>query len=157
LVSSGGDVLKVAVEATIAEASKKMLEHRVGCLVAMNSRDKIAGVITERDILNKIVAASRDPNTVRVTEIMTRNLVAVSPKTPLSRAREIMVRNGVRHVPVIRQGALVGILSMRDLLTQQLSAAEAHIQRQSVVLQDLESKNPGLTQLQKDTAGRVAI
>ncbi len=157
LVSAGGDVLRVVAEATITEAAKKMLQHRVGCLVAMNSQERIGGIITERDILNKIVAASRDPNTVRVAEIMTRDLVAVSPKTPVSRAMEIMAQNGMRHVPVIRQGQLVGILSMRDLLSQQLSAAEACMQRQAVTLQDIEKKDPGLAQLQEDSAGRVVL
>lgn len=118
-------VCRVVPDTTVLKAAAKMNEHRIGSLMVMvpvlidsDRKAQIAdmvGIVTERDILTRVVAAQRDPATTTVGEIMTRRVLTCTPDTPIDEARRVMREERVRHLPVIDQAELVGMLSIGDL------------------------------------------
>lgn len=113
-------IVSISCDTTVKSAAIKMFANKIGCLI-VNGRDgKFAGIVTERDIVTKAVASSIDPDKTVITEIMTPDVVSCPLGTPRSKAREIMAANGIRHLPVIANGMVVGIFSVRDLMGQQL-------------------------------------
>ena len=98
---------------TLAEAARKMWEQQTGSLIVMEG-EVLAGIITERDIL-KAVATGTDLEKTKVEDVMVRDLVTIHPGTSLREAARVMTDRWIRHLPVIDQGKLVGILSQRDL------------------------------------------
>jgi CBS domain-containing protein len=98
---------------TLAEAARKMWEQQTGSLIVMDG-DELAGIITERDIL-KAVATGTELEKTKVEDVMVRELVTIHPGASLREAASVMTDRWIRHLPVIDQGKLVGILSQRDL------------------------------------------
>jgi CBS domain-containing protein len=115
-----GQELVVAPEsATVAEAARLMREKQVGAVMVVEE-GKLAGVFTERDALFRVVAESRDVQTTRLSEVMTRNPRTVSPDKTFSDALHIMHEGGFRHVPVVEDGRPIGMISCRDALGPEL-------------------------------------
>jgi CBS domain-containing protein len=98
---------------TLPEAARKMWEQQTGSLIVMDG-EELAGIITERDIL-KAVATGTELEKTRVEDVMVRELVTIHPGASLREAASVMTDKWIRHLPVIDQGKLVGILSQRDL------------------------------------------
>ena len=98
---------------TLAEAARKMWEQQTGSLVVLEG-ETLAGIITERDIL-KAVATGTELEKTRVEDVMVRDLVTIHPGASLREAASVMTDKWIRHLPVIDQGKLVGILSQRNL------------------------------------------
>ncbi|MBN2271994.1 MAG: diguanylate cyclase [Sedimentisphaerales bacterium] len=113
-------IFTINCNATVEAAATEMSVNNVGCLVVSDDEGKYAGIITERDIINRVIAPSRDLSATFVAEIMTSNVVCCSPQTPTSEARAIMAANEIRHLPVIENDVVVGMLSARDLMGRQL-------------------------------------
>jgi len=113
-------IITVKFNATVEAAAEQMFNNKVGCLVVNDDDGKYAGIITERDIVNRAIASSKSVEATTVAEIMTSNIVTCSMQTPTSKAREIMAANGIRHLPVVEGGVVVGMLSARDLMGRQL-------------------------------------
>jgi signal-transduction protein with cAMP-binding, CBS, and nucleotidyltransferase domain len=123
----------------------------------MNAQGNIAGIVTERDIVTKVVATGGDPAFVRVADIMTAKVLAITPQVELAKAQQIMAQHDIRHLPVVDDGGLVGMISSRDIMAQQLSTAQDTIRVQSQRLQDIEKRYPGISRLQTDALGRIII
>jgi CBS domain-containing protein len=109
-----GPVRTIAPEATVLEAATLMNEHRIGALVVVQGQDPV-GIISERDILTRVVAAEREPSKIRVSEVMTSHLITCTPRSPLDEVRRIMRERRIRHIPVVDGGRLLGIISIGDL------------------------------------------
>jgi len=97
------------------EAAKLMGERNVGCLL-VEEEGKVKGIITERDIVRRIVALAIDPTKVKVKDIMSTPLIVVEPKTTVEEAAKAMVIYRIRRLPVVQQGKLVGLVSASDLV-----------------------------------------
>jgi CBS domain-containing protein len=114
-----GDIMHTEVkvadaEATFAEVAKMMRANGISSVVVLDGK-KLAGILTERDVVN-LVAAGGDPQSVKVSHGMTRrDIETVSPKTDIAEAAEQMVSRNIRHLPVTDGGLVVGIISIRDL------------------------------------------
>jgi CBS domain-containing protein len=114
-----GDIMHTQVkaadaEATFADVAKIMRTHGISSVVVLQGK-KLAGILTERDIVN-LVASGGDPQTVTVAKGMTRrDIETVSPKTDIAEAAEQMVARNIRHLPVTDGDHVVGIVSIRDL------------------------------------------
>ncbi|MCK4293267.1 MAG: diguanylate cyclase [Planctomycetes bacterium] len=119
-VDRPAQIIAISRSATIKAAAEKMLGNNVGCLVVTDEDGKFAGIVTERDIVNRVVASSKDREATTVADIMTSHVVSCSPETPTGEAREIMTDNGIRHLPIVDNGVVVGMLSARDLMGRQL-------------------------------------
>jgi len=114
------EIVTVAHDTTVKSAVEMMSGNQIGCLIVNDPGGKFAGIVTERDIVSRAVARSVDLEATTVGEIMTPQVVSCSVGTPPGRAREIMAANHIRHLPVIDNGVVVGILSARDLMGRQL-------------------------------------
>ena len=109
-------VVTVYQHQRVVEAAQIMQENRVGCLVVVDDQEKMVGVLSERDVLKWVASASPTSFRQRAQDIMTRNVVYISPKTPTCDARQLMLKNNIRHLPIVDNGRPVGVLSIRDVM-----------------------------------------
>jgi CBS domain-containing protein len=107
-------VLTIGPHHTLREAARRMSERRVGAAVVLDS-DTSIGILTERDILVSL-GEGQDPDTERVADHLTGDLVFATPDWPLEAAAEAMVRGGFRHLVVMEGGEVAGMLSVRDIV-----------------------------------------
>jgi CBS domain-containing protein len=108
------DVKTASTDDSFADVAKMMRANGISSVVVLEGT-KLAGIVTERDIVN-LVAAGGDPHTTTVAHGMTRrDLVTVSPKAQLTEAAESMVSRNIRHLPVLEGDDVVGIVSIRDM------------------------------------------
>ncbi len=127
LQNKGHEVLTIAPEKTVLEAVRTMNEHGVGSLLVMNG-DEVVGIFTERDVLRRVVDAELDPRTTKVAKVMTRELVTVRQRMTVPEAMAVVTEKRCRHLPVIEDGRLLGMVSIGDL-TRWVSREQAfHIQ-----------------------------
>jgi CBS domain-containing protein len=114
-----------SVEATrtVLEAARYMMEHNVGALPVMRNGD-LAGIISERDIMNRVVAVGRTPGTTVVSEVMTANPRAVAADESIEECLFIMREFGFRHLPIVDGKQLKGLVSLRDVLMHQAAEIE---------------------------------
>ena len=117
----------------------------------------MAGILSERDVLAKVIAKGSDPAAICVKDVMSKRVNVVDMSTSIEEAGRIMARLSIRHLPVVENGLPLGMISSRDILTHQLSIASAQARKGRRILQDLEDRHPGITQLQTDNAGRIVI
>src|SRR5881392_3812064 len=99
---------------SLAEAAEVMKGEDVGS-VPVVQEGRLAGIVTDRDIVTRAVAERRDPQTVKVDEVASRELVTVEPEQDLDEALALMARHQVRRLPVVEEGQLVGILAQADV------------------------------------------
>lgn len=151
------EILTISAEASVAQAAVKMQESQVGCLLALSRTGKVCGIITERDIVNKVVATGDSPQVVRVEDVMNKSVISCAPNTPADEAHRLMADHRIRHLPIIEHGVPIGMISSRDLLAHQLSVMQAMVQHQAKILDQLEVEHPGITQLQRTSSGRLVI
>jgi CBS domain-containing protein len=98
---------------TLESAARKMWEQQTGSLLVMDGED-LVGIITERDVL-KAAATRQSFTETRISQVMTKDLVTVGPGTSLREAAKVMADRWIRHLPVLDNGKLVGVISQRDL------------------------------------------
>lgn len=104
-------------QASVVDAAKVMAQEDVGSIPTVET-DRLVGVVTDRDIVIRVVAEGRDPQSVTVGDVASRNLVTVSPDDDLDRALKLMAENQVRRLPVVEGDKLVGIVAQRDIALQ---------------------------------------
>ena len=107
-------VRSVSPSQSLAEAAEVMKGEDVGA-VPVVEEGRLAGIVTDRDIVIRAVADRRDPQTVKVEEVASRDLVTVEPEQDLDEALALMARHQVRRLPVVEQGQLVGMLAQADV------------------------------------------
>jgi len=117
LAKKGPFVASVGRDKTVLDAAREMNARRIGALVVTDG-DSVVGIITERDIMTKVVAVQRDPGQSRVGEVMTSPVACCRPDTTLAECREVMTTRRIRHLPVVEQGRLVGIITSGDILAR---------------------------------------
>lgn len=98
---------------TVAAVARRMSEAGVGAVVVMVGED-LTGIFTERDLLDRVVAQGKDPAGVQVGDVATRDVASVTADTSLRECAEQLRSRGVRHLPVVRDGQPIGIISARD-------------------------------------------
>ena len=103
----------ISAEATLGEAAAKMAERGVGAVVVLEG-ESIAAILTERDVM-RAVAAGKD-GSAAVSEWMTRHPDTIEPTDTTDHAASLMIHGGFRHLPVVDEGKVVGIVSIRDLM-----------------------------------------
>jgi CBS domain-containing protein len=109
------EVVTTFGEESLADAAQRMRDHDMGALVVLDDEDGMVGVVTERDVL-RAVAEGLAPRVTSVSGLMSPAPLEVTPETDSEEAARLMVEGGVRHLPVVRQGEAVGMVSARDLL-----------------------------------------
>jgi len=113
---------------TVLEAARFMMEHNVGALPVLRNGE-LAGIFSERDIMNRVVALGRTPGTTAVSEVMTANPRAVPADETVEECLFIMREFGFRHLPIVEGKELKGLVSLRDILMRQAADLERNARR----------------------------
>ena len=109
-------VISVRPEQTVLEAIKILAQENIGAAIVM-SGERIAGIISERDYTRKVVLKGRSSDTTKVEEIMTPNVVVVSPRTKTRECMQLMTEKNFRHLPVVEEGRCSVMVSIRDIVS----------------------------------------
>ena len=128
LARKGGDVLMVGPETTVLEASQLMNDRGVGSVLVMNGKE-LAGIFTERDLMRRVVAVDRLPGATRVGEVMTTSLVTCTPDASMQDCGTVMSDRRIRHLPVVGDDGVIGVVTTGDLLAHELKEKDAAIQQ----------------------------
>ena len=121
-------VVTINADASVYEAVKMMAEHHIGALVVMEGTE-IAGIVTERDYARKIVLMDRSSKTTPVHDIMTRHVRYVVPGDSAEQCMALMTEHRMRHLPVLDDGRLIGMISIGDLVKTIISDQQFTIQQ----------------------------
>ena len=114
-------------DATVAEATRLMTTSNIG-IVAVLDGDRLVGVFSERDVVRRVVESGRDPRRTQLSEVMTTELIVADADEDYQKAMSKMDRANVRHLPVVSEGRLLSMISIRDLLRVNLQDKDAEIQ-----------------------------
>jgi len=139
LDAKGHSVHAVEPRATVLDAVRMMNAERIGALLVMDD-EELVGIFTERDVLSRIVDQGRDPAETRVAEVMTRRPVVVKAGATVEEAMAIVTEKRCRHLPVVDEDHLVGLVSSGDLTHWVTRNQEYHIQD---LVNFITSKYPG--------------
>jgi len=108
------DVVTVPSDALVHESVKLMNKNRIGCLVVVDN-DEVTGILTERDILERLVEKGKNPKETEVSEIMTKHIIFGDPDMELVDATRLMFENRVKKLPIKDGGQLVGLVTLTDI------------------------------------------
>jgi len=114
LREKGKNIYGVSRHVSVREAVREMSEKGVASLLVYE-RDKPVGLLTDRDVLMRVVDSGRDPSATRVEDVMTRDFVVVEPSMRVEQAMAIMTDSRCRHLPVVEDGQVVGMISIGDV------------------------------------------
>lgn len=109
------DVITVDSNAPVMEAVGLMNKHEIGCLIVVR-RGKAVGIVTERDLLKRVLAESRDPKKTRVRQIMSKPLIFGEPEMDVEDAARFMFKMKIKKLPVVESGDLLGLVTLTDLV-----------------------------------------
>jgi CBS domain-containing protein len=115
LNNKGARIWSIDPEATILDAIALMAEKAIGALVVV-SEGRLVGIISERDYARKVILQGRSSKDTHVREIMTSSVITVSPEKTVDECMRIITNNRVRHLPVMRGGEVIGVISIGDLV-----------------------------------------
>ena len=133
LRQKGANVVTVAPSATVQEIAAIITSRRIGAVVVLVEANRLGGIVSERDVVKALAAQGEAEAALRLTaaDIMTRDVVTATPRTTVDQAMEMMDIGYFRHLPVVEDGMMVGIISIRD-------AVRAHIQAQAQEVDSLK-------------------
>ena len=120
LARNGGEVYSTSPEVSIIEAVKIMADKRVGALLVLDGK-VLKGIISDQDYTRKIVLHDRDASRMQVVEAMTSPVLTTRPEQSVDECMAIMTDNRIRHLPVVDNGQLVGLVSIGDLVKEVVS------------------------------------
>src|SRR5262249_46977051 len=123
LQDKGATVHTVTQDLSVYECAKKMTELGIGALLVLHE-ERLIGIISERDIIRKLVSSEREIANVKVVDIMSTDLITVPPSMTVTEAMQIVTNKRFRHLPVVENGKLIGIVSIGDLTRWAMLAQE---------------------------------
>ena len=136
------EILSTNHDTSVQEAAEQMQDHGVGSLLVKNGKAAV-GILTETDIVQKVVAEGMDPATTLVGDVMSTPLITVEAKQSVVDADEMMERHHIRHLVVSEKGKVVGVVSVRDLLfplQYLLAFADVDLEKASVSMDEESGK-----------------
>lgn len=118
------DVIAAKPEMSVREAAKVMSKYHIGSLIVLEE-EKIAGIITEGDILRKVIVEGKDLDETRIKEIMTENVITITPDKTIDDAVKIMTEKKIKKLPVVDNDKLIGIITASDIMVVEPKLIEA--------------------------------
>ncbi len=128
LENKGRAVFSVAPDAPVLEAIRAMAEHHVGALLVMKGTT-LAGIVSERDYARKVILLGRSSADTPVRDIMTAQVVTVSPDTSVQQCMQLVTEKRVRHLPVTESGRVIGMISIGDLVKAVMAEQQQQIEQ----------------------------
>ncbi|NIU39461.1 CBS domain-containing protein [Candidatus Bathyarchaeota archaeon] len=110
-----GEVITIEANVTVRKAVRLMNNREIGCLVVVQD-GKPAGIVTERDMLKRVLVAGRDPRAVEVDEVMSKPLLFMEPEKEIEEAVKLMFKHKIKKLPVVENERLVGLVTLTDLI-----------------------------------------
>ena len=123
------DLVTSTPSETVLQAAQKMVESNTGCLIVLNEAGDLAGVVTEKDLVHKILAQDKQPKDVTVGDIMSKDVLTCEMDMPVYHAGEMMARRGIRHLPITDKGKVVGMVSSRDIIAHEIANVQKQAQK----------------------------
>lgn len=124
LSAKGNDIFTINLPQTLLEVCSTLREHRIGAIVIVDKNGKLAGILSERDIVRRIAANGPDALNADASECMTSNVITCSPEDTIQTAMGRMSEGRFRHLPVVEDDKLVGMISIGDLVKRRIADAE---------------------------------
>ncbi|GAA0591498.1 CBS domain-containing protein [Craurococcus roseus] len=124
LKGKGQEVFSVSPDDKVLAVARALTEHRIGAALVRDAAGGLLGIISERDIVRGMANQGQGTTQLPAEKLMTRDLVTVTPHTRVSEAMELMTHHRVRHLPVLENGELVGLVSIGDLVKARIDEAE---------------------------------
>ena len=128
LDNKGRHVISVAPDTSVLDAIKLMAEKAIGSLVVMED-DKLVGIVSERDYARKVIIKGRSSKSTSVAEIMTPNVVTASGSNTVNECMNLMTDKKIRHLPVVEDDRVIGMISIGDLVEAIISDQQEEIQQ----------------------------
>ncbi|MFN3688824.1 CBS domain-containing protein [Salinarimonas sp.] len=128
LSEKGGQVVTIAPARSLAEAAQLLAQRRIGAVVVSEDGARVGGILSERDIVRAVAREGAKALEAPVSAYMTRDVITSVPETPMDDLMEIMTTGKFRHVPILVDGRLAGIVSIGDVVKHRLAAIEAETQ-----------------------------
>ena len=125
LKTKGYEVVTLGADATLEAAARCLDGERIGAVVVIGAEDEIAGVLSERDVIRHIARSGAAALSMKVADAMTRDVITALPSERVDVCLERMTDRRIRHLPVMRDGALAGVVSIGDLVKWKIAEAEA--------------------------------
>ena len=127
LKHKGYDVASVRPTTTVADLARLLADRRIGATVVQDATDALLGIVSERDIVGALAANGAGALEMTAGQLMTRALKTVTPQTTVAEAMQIMTHGRFRHLPVIDHGALIGIISIGDVVKARIMQQEHEV------------------------------
>jgi CBS domain-containing protein len=131
LETKGSAIISVEPNATLKEALQVMAAHNVGAVLVIDAESRIVGIFSERDLARKLTEGDRSVERTKVSEIMTPNVLYVSPDTSIPDCMNLMTEKRIRHLPVLANGKLMGVISIGDVVKALIQEQESVISKQA--------------------------
>ncbi len=128
LEAKGRSVWSVAPDALVFEALEKLAQHDVGALLVMEG-DRLVGIVSERDYARKVILLGRRSNEAKVREIMTAEVLTITPENSVEDCMGLMTERRIRHLPVVEEGKVAGLVSIGDIVKAIISDQEQVIEQ----------------------------
>lgn len=128
LDSKGRDVVSIAPDASVLDAIRLMSDRGIGALVVMDG-NKLAGILTERDYARKVILKGRASDATEVREIMTTDVITTTSSESVEKCMNIVTDKRIRHLPVVDEGKIVGMISIGDLVKAIISDQQQAIEQ----------------------------
>jgi CBS domain-containing protein len=113
---------------SVRDAARIMNKHRIGSLIVFDEKNKsVAGIVTERDILEKVTADDKIASKIKVDDIMTKNVISISPEAYIDDAVYLLIQHKIKKLPVVENGELVGIVTSTDMITNSSEIGQFYI------------------------------
>jgi CBS domain-containing protein len=116
-------VVSLGPDASVHEAACVMTRANVGSVLIVDTAGAMLGILTERDLMTRVLAKALDPAGTPVSKVMTRHPQCIAPDAKVADAVVIMIERGFRHLPIVAEGRILGVFSVRDALPREVSAA----------------------------------
>ena len=124
LAAKGGEVVTIEPNTHVLAASKLLAERRIGALVVTGADRRVVGIVSERDIVQRLAVQGASALDLPLNEVMTRKVMTCNPADTISSVMERMTEGKFRHLPVVDQGRLIGIVSIGDVVKHRLEEME---------------------------------
>jgi CBS domain-containing protein len=133
LITKGQQIITIGPGETVKAALKKLVENNIGALPVCDKTGQLVGIISERDVLKECLDQNESIGTTKIQEVMSRQVAVATPDDDLDYATSVMKQKNVRHLPVVDNKKINGMISMRDIVNSRLQDVEAEIRYEGLL------------------------